>query len=51
MIKLNCVVIVASLAIGVIFLAQSVGSSGRLVIAIVVAVWIVAAFVIRGAWN
>ena len=45
------IVIIASIAIGVIFLAQRVGASGRLVIAIGGVVSIAAAFVIRGAFR
>jgi hypothetical protein len=45
------VVIIASMAIAVIFLAHSVGASGRLLIAIGGVVWIAAAFVIRGAFR
>ena len=45
------IVIIASIAIGVIFLAQSVGASGRLLIAIGGVAWIAAAFVIRGAFK
>ena len=45
------IVIIASIAIGVIFLAHSVGASGRLLIAIGGVVSIAAAFVIRGAFR
>jgi len=45
------IVIIASIAIGVIFLAQSVGASGRLLIAIGGVVSITAALVIRGAFR
>jgi hypothetical protein len=45
------IVIIASIAIGLIFLAQSVGASGRLLIAIGGVVSIAAAFVIRGAFR
>jgi hypothetical protein len=45
------IVIIASIAIGVIFLAQSLGASGRLLIAIGAVVSIAAAFVNRGAFR
>jgi uncharacterized membrane protein HdeD (DUF308 family) len=45
------IVIIASIAIGVIFLAQSLGASGRLLIAIGGVVSIAAAFVMRGAFR
>jgi hypothetical protein len=45
------IVIIASIAIGVIFLAHSVGANGRLLIAIGGVVSIAAAFVIRGAFR
>ena len=45
------IVIIAAIAIGVIFLAQSVGASGRLLIAIGGVVSITAALVIRGAFR
>jgi hypothetical protein len=44
-------VVIASIAIGVIFLVQSEGASGRILIAIGAVAWIAAAFVIRGAWR
>ena len=45
------IVIIASIAIGVIFPAQSVGASGRLLIAIGGVDSITAALVIRGAFR
>jgi hypothetical protein len=45
------IVIIASIAIGTIFLAQSIGPSGRLLIAFGGVGTIAAAFVIRGAFR